>query len=371
MDITWSLPGHSRGGQIDAGVLATPLPAGRASEDAGLCYGHYVRAVEAVLKKEGWLSAVMGDGPSAQPDAAHVEILKHGHFYHPARLTLRTEATERTLVINLAGSPDGCACAEREFALLNKLAGRSAALPRVHALDETVVDGHRVVLFLGEWFDGFYEFHQTRCGGAHGVVVWDDGDHGLVSKSAEAAIYRQAAEILTRLGNPLTFELVQPWHHAAGDFVVHLEGDTPQVRLITVRQYLPMADVNAPGAEELLEGALYFLMLLSIRNRLDRYDGIGEVAWIGDHAVAATLEGFFDGLAPLEAIGPLAGPFGPWVDAYLAAQTEAELWETARAVVASFNPRATELAVVKAHLAEHAAVLYRAIQARAQGKEIK
>jgi len=376
MKITWSLPGHSSGGQIDEAVLSTPLPADRAYEEAGLCYGHYVRAVEAVLEKEesrngcGLLAALFPDTPCGLC-SAHVEILKHGHFYHPARMTLATDAEEISLVINLAVTPAGGACAEQDYLLLEKLAHRSEALPRVYALDSVAVDGHRVVLFFGEWLEGFHEFHQTRKAGVDQVVVWAGGDHAFLSRNDEISIYRQAAEILTRLYDPLTFELVQPWHHAAGDFVVNIDGEAPKVRLITLRQYTPMADVQDPEAEELLEGTLFFLMLLTIRNRLDRYDGIGEVAWIGEHSVSATLDGFFDGVAHLEDRGPLAGPFGPWVERYLAMHTQEEFQETALAVVSSFNPQASEVGAIHDGLAEHVGFFYRAVRQRNARHEIK
>ncbi|VFQ43776.1 hypothetical protein [Desulfoluna butyratoxydans] len=367
MKITWSLPGHSRGGQIDEAVLATPLPADRTCGEATLCYGHYVRAVETVLEKEAagkgtGLFRALFPAPLPTVGSVHVEILKHGHFYHPARMTLSTDAGERALVVNLAVTPEGGACAEGEFAILKQLSRRSTALPEVYALDAVDVDTHRVVLFFGEWFEGYHEFHQTRHDGDDRVVVWAGDDHVLLPQGQAASVYRQAAEILTRLYNPLTFELVQPWHHAAGDFVVNIDGEEPRVRLITVRQYTPMADVEEPGAEELLEGALYFLMLLSLRNRLDRYDGIGEVAWVGDHCVAATLQGFFDGVSHLTDVGPLDGPFGDWVGRYLVAHTLEDFVETACGVVSSFNPGASEMGVVTAKVAEHGAAFYRAVQ---------
>ncbi|WP_300672085.1 hypothetical protein [Desulfoluna sp.] len=367
MKITWSLPGHSSSGKIDEKVLATPLPANRVYEESGLCYAHYVRAVETVLKQEetrrdGLMEALF-PGTAPEVHGVHVEILKHGPFYHPARMTLETDAGAFSLVINLAVTSEGGACAEREFALLGQLAERSEALPRVYLLKAVDVDGHRVVLFFGEWFDGFHEFHQTRRPEGDRVVVWAGESHGLVTRETECSIYCQSADILTRLYNPLSFALVQPWHHAAGDFVVNMEATLPRVRLITLRQYIPMAEVDDIGAEEILEGALFFLMMLSIRNRLDRYDGIGEVAWVGTHSVKSTLDGFFTGAAYHQNIGPLEGAFGPWVKDYLVTYTEEEFRETADAVVSSFNPQASEMGVIREHIADHVAEFYRIIQA--------
>lgn len=371
MNITWSLPGHSSGGRINDVVLSTPLPADREYKEAGLSYGDYVCAVEAVLESDGGrvvteLMAALFPGIHPGLCSIHVEILKHGQFYHPSRMTLFTTHGSFPLVINLAVTPEGGGCAHGEFALLGSLGYRSEALPRVYALETVEVSGQKVVLFFGEWFEGYHEFHQTQRVQGDGVVVWGElGDRHL-TKGEETEVYRQTAEILTRLYNPLTFEMVQPWHHAAGDFVVNCDGDLPSVRLITVRQYTPMAEVEEAGAEEYLEGALFFLLLLSIRNRLDRFDGIGEVAWVGDHCVAATIAGFFDGLSGCGEVGPLSGPFGARMEGYLTGLCGEDLREMAGAVVASFNPQAREMGVVTERLCDHVTVFIREIQVRAE-----
>ncbi len=367
MKITWSLPGHSGGGAIDEDVLNTPLPADRDYSDEGLCYGHYVSSVERVLTEDGVVDALAGTLCPEDPPrvvAIHVAILKHGHFYHPACMTLLTDEKKYAFVINLAVTPDGGECARGEFALLKTLHPRSEALPCVQLLRSVTVNGQDVVLFIGEWFEGYHEFHQTQKGDGDGVVVWADQHHHYVSRAVEISIYRQAARILTQLYDPLTFTLVQPWHHAAGDFVVNIDGESPEVKLITVRQYLPMGEIEAVDAEDILEGALFFLMLLSIRNRLDRYDGIGDVAWVGDHSVAATIDGFFDAMGAVSDMGPLSGPFVAWIEKYLDLHTEADFQEMARTVVASFNPRASEMETIVAGLSSHVSVFYRVIQNR-------
>ena len=369
MKITWSLPGHSGGGVIDKDALETPLPAGRASEDARLCYRHYVEAVESVLRnsKNGALNTLT-QSIATERDvdiiSVHVAILKHGHFYHPACMTLYTEDHEYPFVINLAVTPEGGDCARREFDLLLQLKKRSDALPGMQVIEDVEVAGQGVVLFIGEWFEGYHEFHQTRRDSGDGVVVWVNESHQQVSRAVEVSIYRQVAEILTSLYNPSTFEWVQPWHHAAGDFVVNLDGEGPLVKLITVRQYIAMGGSEDVEAEDLLEGALFFLVLLSIRNRLDRYDGIGDVAWVGDYSVAASLNGFCDGLNGVIDVGPLKGDFLGWVEQYLDLYTQEDLYETALAVVSSFNPRASEMGKIKDGLASHAASLYGAIKQR-------
>jgi hypothetical protein len=41
---------------------------------------------------------------------------------------------------------------------------------------------------------------------------------------------------------------------------------------------------------------LIFLMDLSIKNRIDRFKGVGDLAWANDIYVMATINGFFEGL---------------------------------------------------------------------------
>jgi len=48
---------------------------------------------------------------------------------------------------------------------------------------------------------------------------------------------------------------------------------------------------------------VYFFLNLTVRMRLDRLDGVGDVAWAGDFCVNAISEGFFDAIRIMEAEG--------------------------------------------------------------------
>ena len=49
--------------------------------------------------------------------------------------------------------------------------------------------------------------------------------------------------------------------------------------------------------QALLDALLVFFLNLTIRMRLDRQDGIGEIVWADDIAIKGTLQGFLEGLA--------------------------------------------------------------------------
>ena len=364
MRIFWELPGHSQDGVIDADVLATPLPADRHFDEAGATYGDYVEAVATLLEKREVMESLCDAVGMVAGEVAGVAvaILKHGHFYHPAKITLENKEEEKAhLVINLAVTPEAEACLEREFEVFGHLTGRSDSLPCMFLKESLEHKGRQMMAMVGEWLEGYWEFHQTETHGEREVVVWAGETHRYISGTAESLIYSQAAEILTELYNPLTFEAVQPWHHAAGDFVVNISGETPDVKLITVRQYTPMIELDEVEPEDYLEGTLFFLMLLSIRNRLDRLDGIGEAAWVEGDVVKATVDGFFKGLSGRVDIGPFEGSFAEWVCIYLKKQDKEDLLGCAGAVIGSLNPGASEMALISEKIQEHISELAAAL----------
>jgi len=144
--------------------------------------------------------------------------------------------------------------------------------------------------------------------------------------------------------------------------------------------------------ELILQALLLFFLRLSIRMRLDRMDGVGEIIWADHRAVAGTLEGFLEGLSLKPQIplmpdamadhravastleGFLEGlslkpqiPLMP--DAidrcfryYLSVCTKEDVYELSQAVVNEFNPMSPETPIVKQYLDEHVAVLSRSLE---------
>ena len=172
--------------------------------------------------------------------------------------------------------------------------------------------------------------------------------------------------ILTCYYNIETFEQISPWHHAAGDFVIKLFDNKIKARLVTVRQYAPMFEQKEmedqdKGADLILEALLVFFLNLTIRMRLDRLDGTGDMVWSNNIAVEGTLRGFFQGLALKSKDGLILEQLVDIFQNYLSRCTEADLFDLTQAIVDKCDPRAPEIAVVKENLKAHAAILYSAI----------
>ena len=133
--------------------------------------------------------------PFEQIRQVDIFLEKHGIFYHPARVevtlkngynshvrppdTTKSEGlgsskhedfhTKQHFVLNTAISPQGLALIHREYALLQQLGAPShhrngvgqKFLPRVFGAKSHFCRGMEIAFLLGEWFEGFHEFHLT------------------------------------------------------------------------------------------------------------------------------------------------------------------------------------------------------------------
>ncbi len=308
-------------------------------------------------------------------------LVKHGEFYHPSRIEplLRSPApAPPRFVLNAAVSETGKQALESEYAHLARLNAEFLFdyIPEVHLHGRGRAPDHRAIpMFLGQWFDGFHEFHisRDRSAGARGVTVWDGRpDPVFLTDRQTVDLYRKIAVIPTSYFNLETLEQVFPWHHAAGDFVVRPRAAGVDVRLITVRRYAPMFKTeNGTGAEgpdhqsdptRMLSALLLFLLSLSIRTRLDRLDGVGEIVWAGDAAIAATLTGFFEGLGVASRIHGAPDDLPSYVHAFFASHSDAELRELSGDLVNTLHPLPEEAEVIRRHLKDHVDLLHAALR---------
>lgn len=322
------------------------LPTDRnASCDNSVSYGQYFLAVRAFLEQQF---------PNAQDSC--IRIMKHGEFYHPAKINVLIDGKNSCFAANVAVSEIGQYCIQREFDLLKQLYPMTLppSIPRVFAIGTGIIrDNLEIPMFLAEWFEDYHEFHLSRTSeGRYAIQVWDtENGYYFLSEDQSFSLYCQTAKILTSYYNPETFEQIFPWHHAAGDFVIRRNrDDTISVKLITVRQYISPMETEEKNPEVLAEALLAFIIHLSIRMRLDRADGVGEIVWADDAVVSATVNGFWDALA-------VRNEFR----AYLSSWTETELSEMADAIIASYHPLSPETEVIRRHLNCHIAELYKAL----------
>ena len=335
----------------------------READDHALGYGDYFSAVIRFCSESGWNRILLAaadklkQSPSVDDiSAVSVFLEKHGAFYHPARIDVTVAGQDLSLVVNVATSHLGKAALAHETRSLAYLNEHRPFgwFPVVYAsADEDPP------MFLGDWFDGFHEFHLTRIRDRTdlGMVMWDGAAAPrLLSGPERESLYGHMAMILAASYDPITTRQIFPWHHAAGDFVVQIQAGKVLVKLITVRNYAPFINESAGPAdeEEMLELLLFFLLHLSIRMRLDRLDGVAEVVWAPDSCVAPTVDGFFQGLDLTARLNGFPESFALLFKRFAGARGSTDLLPAARQIVERvFDTSSEERQVIDRHLKAH------------------
>ena len=374
--------------QKDGKLWLTPIPMSRKPSPENTTtlfnYGDYFTAVRKFLEKDGFKGFVRALSQHLRCDVALKEINeirifleKHGEFYHPARIETDLQGLNISLVANVAISDTGKSRIQQEYRMLQKLREDFpfSYLPEVYGLDSIFIkdDNLELKIFLGEWFEGYCEFHISRdpADKTLKILVWD-GQRGNYFLTADQCreLYRQAAMILTGYYNHQTFEQISSWHHAAGDFVIRSQHDKLDLKLITVRQYGSMfvhaqeeqTTLDIPAEHTLVNALLVFFLNLAIRMRLDRLDGVGKMVWADTIAVGPTLQGVLDALTLKPPAGRLKVPLADGFREHLRTCTRKELYELNRALVDTYPLGSADIPVIKKHLKEHVDDLYRAIR---------
>ncbi|MBW2590925.1 MAG: hypothetical protein JRD71_09465, partial [Deltaproteobacteria bacterium] len=328
------------------------------------CYGGYFTAARSFLSANDCKTLITAVSQITNQnikisDIKGVNIFqeKHGEFYHPARIETIVGEKKFSFVLNVAVSETGRSCIKREYELLQRLNNnfQNSYIPRVYGKDEIRLnDNLNVGMFLGQWFEGYNEFHLSyeQFDSSNKILVWDlVHDSFLLSKNQTRKLYRQSAMILTLYYDIETFDQIFPWHHAAGDFVIKIKKDEIDLKLITVRQYAPIFNNNDRIERKdrdlkfIIEGMLVFFLNLSIRMRLDRLDGVGDIVWSDDCAVEETLRGFYQALALKPQIPLIPAPQADFFLDYLSALPESQLYDLSLSIADAYNPVAPEVPV--------------------------
>lgn len=361
MPLPLSPSGSARSGEQAAGAAVT--------------YGDYFTAVHRFLEIQGFtaLTGVLSESLGQSLTAADVGPIriyleKHGHFYHPARVTVAVANRRPAFVVNVAVTKIGRSYLEADFDNIRLLNDRFPYrfLPQVYCKGSITLPGRsrRLEMFLGEWLDGYHEFHLTgkRSEMNSRLVVWNPfkGVHPL-SKQQRDLTYRQIALILTAYYDLETFEQIFSWHNAAGDFIVNTDGEQIGIRLITVRKYAPLfADVSG-DADTILQALLIFWLNLSIRIRLDRFDGVGEFGCADDNTVESALNGFFDGLALQVRFGRIPRELPDVFAGYLKALGSDDRDTLLEWVLMRMKCHPSEKALIRKHLKRHGEKMTQAV----------
>ncbi len=380
--IRFFLSGQTQTIEPDSKLWNLPIPVKRKitgimadkNDSLSVTYGDYFEATSAFIIKNHYeviltaLSYINKKVHIEQIKEINISLEKHGPFYHPSKVEAVTENAVISFVLNVAVSKIGVECIHKEYFTLKRLNSEfpNFFIPEVYGQDDFIGRNNlKIGMFLGEWFEGYSEFHISKdpSDGKEKILIWDNlNGNQFVSAKKATEIYRQASMIMTCFYNIHTFEQIFPWHHAAGDFVIKQTGDTMDVKLITARQYssLFQTEVQAKNRDLIFEGLLMFLIVLSIRIRLDRIDGTGDIAWADNLSVEGTIKGFREGIKIKTKSGMISYNFVDEFRAYLQSRSENELFELSKTIIDSFNQSAPDIPVIRRNLAEHSGELYHA-----------
>lgn len=349
---------------VDPHRLDSPLEA----DPLKTPYRIYFRAIREFLTKNNYgplLKAVTERLGTDFDLSALREILvrteKHGALYHPASIECILGDMRVKFGLHVAVTDTGKASLKKEFTVLKMLRSHVdfPYIPKPYYLDEL----HSMGFLLEEWFEDFHEFHlATAEDGRQQIKLWEygKGDRFLPPELG-FAIYRKAAEILTLYYDLNNFRVIYPWHHAAGDFIAKISAhDQIDVRLTTVRGYEPFMGFDQNDMPPPALALYYFLLHLSIQMRLDKFDGVGNVAWADDLSVDATVAGFLAGLERRNDLNESCGSAGDFLT-LLKSFTAEDLGNTVVPIAAQFK-QTKDYPVIEQHLKKHVARLYLILQ---------
>jgi len=371
-------------------IWSTPIPLSRyqspsildQDNDILINHGDYFTAARDFLERDRY--AIITQAvcqylnrkiSSDEIEEIRIFLDKHGGFYHPSKIETVLQAVKIPFVLNVAVTDVGKQCAQREYRLLKKLSTQypDSFVPKVYARGSVFIkmDQAEIRMFLGEWFEGFNEFHISLDPDdkKYKIMVWDHG-HGnfFLTPHQTTELYRQAAKILTFYYNVETFEQISSWHHAAGDFVLTCQKDDIELKLVTVRQYRSMYENNiafgsiGPDSELILEALLVFFLNMAIKMRIDRLDGVGDIVWSDDVAIKGILKGFFEALALKPLFSMFSEPLDHCFRQHLLSCRRADFFDLNHAIVHTYSLNAPEVPVIQQHLEKHVEDLYNSIR---------
>ena len=368
-------------------ALESPLPlrlsdidgTGKGGHRIGLTYGQYLETIKAFLSRDSYrllidaIKKKTGKMITLQDiDSLAIRTEKHGAMYHIASIDVITANDLNKFVVTAALSEAGKLYLENDFHWLNYLNNKFAFpyLPHVYhkgkmkyrtsqGTDDTML------ISLGEWLEGYHEFHLSPDSKDQGqkIVVWDsDNGYRYLSDRQSYNLYRLASKILALYYDIDTFEQISFWHHAAGDFIVRIEGEDIDLKLITVRRYEPMISFSTDEESNKMAALLYFFVHLMIRMRMDRLDGTGDAVWADDFCPDAVMKGFYEALEIKEETGRPASIDRKEFLSSLKRFTRDDWKDMAHATLQTCPQPEADLPIIMRNLDNHIERLYAVIQ---------
>ncbi len=358
--------------ELDRHSADLPLPQGPDGDAPLLHYGPYLTGLRDLLLRDGsgpLIQAVSRRSglPVSATDLRGVDIIseKHGALYNVACARVFLADRDYAFALTSAVTDFQKAVMTREAQALQEVQAilGEDLLPHLRFegeaeyLDKKNGPGKLKVL-ITDWLDDFHEFHlcRTRADHVFATEVWHGSRGKLLLTAPQAAeAYRKAARLLTLCYDNASGRQVYPWHHAAGDFVIRCDNESIDVRLITVRDYKRLIHEDGEEQNPLLS-LLHFFLNLTLRMRLDRLEGTGELAWMGRSCLDACAAGFLDACRVKHAQSS-GFPDAPEILGVLQSFEETELYELLQIAAADGLIEPDEAPFLAHHLAEHASEL--------------
>lgn len=292
--------------------------------------------------------------------AVEIRCEKVGTLYHVSSLTVRCEGGPLKVCVTTAINDEAIHCLEREASYLVFLTDtyHLTCLPKVFYRGEVVRHTSKGDATLShsvqEWFEDYHEWHLSLDDSERQqMTVWDmEKGYRTFSLEEGSEIHQQAAKILTLCYDFRTGRQINPWSHAAGDFVAKVGEGSFSVRLTTVRGYEPLPLFREERSFDPLIHMSYFFLNLTVRMRLDRLDGIGSVLWAESSILHPVVSGFFEALSSREVQDRYPAGDRQRIRESLKSFTEDKIRSFLLSLLDHFSGE--EKGVVEKHLEEHA-----------------
>ncbi len=371
----------------DKSGLDSPIPLhlsdldgiAKSGSTAGLTYHRYLETIKDFLSRDSYhflidaLRKQTGKSIALRDiESITIRSEKHGALYHIASIDVITADDISKFVATSALSERGKLYLESDFYWLQSLHNKYAFsyLPRVYHQDQVCyqsLEGTRqaMLISLGEWLEGYHEFHLSldKSDGRQKIVVWDlNNGYYYLSAAQSHTLYRLASLVLTLYYDTDTFHQISLWHHSAGDFIVRVDGENIDLKLVTVRRYEPMIGFSTNQESNKIAALIHFFLHLSIRMRMDRLDGVGVVAWADDFCLDAIMKGFYQALEIKEKMG---GPAAINRDEFLAGLKgfSREDWiDMAHATLETYPQPEADVPLIRRNLNKHLERLHAVIR---------
>jgi hypothetical protein len=308
-------------GDIPAGPddLVKPFKITPSENHPFLTLGDYFKSLKSFILKDNGiaLSHVVGKRLGEDIDITRINRMlirseKHGVLYHLASIEIFTGNQSYKLAVSTAVSEKGKSWLAHEYDMLNFL-DRTFNLPYLpkpyfkgDVKRPVGIYKETLSMFVAQWFEGYHEWHFSldESEQKHKIRIWDqECGHRFASQAETFEIFRQASKILTLFYDTENFSEVFPWHHAAGDFVVRCRNGVIDVKLTTARNYKSCMVFESQSGINPMVAIIWFFLNMTIKMRLDKVDGVGEMVWAGHYCVEAATMGFFEALHIMEGKG--------------------------------------------------------------------